>query len=80
MNFSFCELTLCEYLTQFADMSGDSNYAVVLNFYEKIDPPEKFPTFVDGWRNLGKYVQTLDHFIATQLHRNVDPNGELCCL
>ncbi|XP_071478853.1 uncharacterized protein [Diadema antillarum] len=56
-------------------MSGNNNYAVVLNFYEKIDPPPNFPTFVDGWHNLGKYVRKLDYFIATQLHRNVDENG-----
>lgn len=58
-------------------MSGNNNYAVVINFYEKVDPPPTFPTFVDGWHNLGKFVKKLDYFVATQLHSNVDPNGKL---
>ncbi|XP_001193611.2 uncharacterized protein LOC756131 [Strongylocentrotus purpuratus] len=57
-------------------MSGNNNYAVVINFYEKVDPPPTFPTFVDGWHNLGKFVKKLDYFVATQLHSNVDPNGK----
>ncbi|XP_041453068.1 uncharacterized protein LOC121406115 [Lytechinus variegatus] len=57
-------------------MSGNNNYAVVLNFYEKVDPPPNFKDFVEGWHNLGKFVRKLEYFVATQLHRNVDSNGK----
>lgn len=55
--------------------SSDSNLCAVVNFYETITPPPDFPTFVDGWKSLGAYVETLDHYVAAQLHRNVDKNG-----
>ncbi|XP_022112253.1 uncharacterized protein LOC110991252 [Acanthaster planci] len=49
--------------------------SAVINFYEKITPPPDFATFVDGWKSLGQYVETLDHYIAAQLHRNIDEKG-----
>jgi len=56
-------------------MSSTDQLCAVVNFYEKITPPPDFSTFVDGWKCLGKYVETLDHYIAAQLHRNVEAKG-----
>ena len=58
-------------------MSSTDQLCAVVNFYEKITPPPDFSTFVDGWKCLGKYVETLDHYIAAQLHRNVEAKGKL---
>ncbi|XP_038048988.1 uncharacterized protein LOC119722757 [Patiria miniata] len=52
------------------------NLNAVFNFYETITPPPDYPTFVDGWKSLGSYVETLDHYLAAQLHRNVDEKGK----
>lgn len=49
---------------------------VVFNFYEKITPPPKFKTFIDGWKHLGNFVEKLDYYVAAQLHQNLDPKGE----
>lgn len=55
---------------------GENEIKVVFNFYENITPPPKFATFSEGWRHLGNYIETLDHYIGSQLHKNLDPNGK----
>lgn len=49
---------------------------VVCNFYEKITPPPKFKTFIDGWKHLGEFVEKLDYYVGAVLHENLDPKGE----
>ncbi|PIK35766.1 hypothetical protein BSL78_27401 [Apostichopus japonicus] len=48
---------------------------VVCNFYEKITPPPKFKTFIDGWKHLGEFVEKLDYYVGAVLHENLDPKG-----
>ncbi|XP_072050554.1 uncharacterized protein [Amphiura filiformis] len=49
---------------------------LVFNAFEEIPPPPDFPTFVEGWQYTGSYVRKNKCFLATQLHRNIDPQGK----
>ena len=57
-------------------MTSQKQLFAVFNFYETITPPPNYPTFTAGWKTLGSYVETLDHYVAAQLHRNLDEQGE----
>lgn len=56
-------------------MANESELKVVFNFYEKITPPPKFSTFSEGWRHFGNFIETLDHYVGSQLHKNLDSGG-----
>ncbi len=56
-------------------MTSKKQLFAVFNFYETITPPPNYPTFTAGWKTLGRYVETLDHYVAAQLHRNLDEQG-----
>ncbi|XP_071832618.1 uncharacterized protein [Apostichopus japonicus] len=56
-------------------MASESELKVVFNFYEKITPPPKFSTFSEGWRHFGDFIETLDHYVGSQLHKNADARG-----
>ncbi|XP_033628986.1 uncharacterized protein LOC117291428 [Asterias rubens] len=56
-------------------MTSQKQLFAVFNFYETITPPPNYPTFTAGWKTLGSYVETLDHYVAAQLHRNLDEQG-----
>lgn len=57
-------------------MASESELKVVFNFYEKITPPPKFSTFSEGWRHFGDFIETLDHYVGSQLHKNADARGK----
>ena len=56
--------------------SDGRNMIVVFNFYETITPSPNYPSFLAGWKQLGKFVETLDHYMGTQLQKNTNPNGK----
>ena len=58
-------------------MTSKDLLCAVFNFYETITPPSNYPSFTEGWKRLGRYVETLDHYVCAQLHRNIDAKGEL---
>ncbi|XP_072045262.1 uncharacterized protein [Amphiura filiformis] len=53
---------------------NNNAWLVVFNFYETITPASNYPSFLAGWRQLGKFVDTLDHYVGTQLQKNTNPN------
>ena len=55
--------------------SSDDGFQSMLNFYEKLTPPPNQRSFIAGWKEMGKYVETLDNYICAQLHKNTNPNG-----
>lgn len=54
--------------------SSSENVTVVFNFYERLTPSPNYPSFLAGWRQLGTFVDTLEHYVGTQLQKNTNPN------
>lgn len=58
-------------------MASTPKIDVVFNFYESMNPSPNYPTFIEGWKKMSAFVNNLDHYYCTQLHKNTNPCGKI---
>ncbi len=57
-------------------MAAKPDLKVVLNFYQTLTPAPGYSTFLDGWHKMGSFVESLDYYLCTLLHKNTDEKGK----